>query len=174
MRPLDLHAPPQFVLSFDFDGTLRHPADSPPVNLAFFELIRGLRDERHVAWGINTGRSMAHVIEVGALDRGDRVPGVDGAADHDPGVETRTMYQRLEHGLAPWSAYLVVPVFGFANAGVSLAGMGPEALVAALPLAVAAGLVVGKQLGIFTVVWIADKTGFAIDGGPRSTTQRSR
>ncbi|TRD10800.1 Na+/H+ antiporter NhaA [Erythrobacter insulae] len=72
-----------------------------------------------------------------------------------------SMLERLEHGLAPWSAYLVVPVFGFANAGVSLAGMGPEALVAALPLAVAAGLVVGKQLGIFTIVWIADKTGFA-------------
>ena len=72
-----------------------------------------------------------------------------------------SMLERLEHSLAPWSAYLVVPIFGFANAGVSLAGMGPEALVATLPLAVAAGLVVGKQLGIFSLVWIADKTGFA-------------
>ena len=72
-----------------------------------------------------------------------------------------SMLERLEHGLAPWSAYLVVPVFGFANAGVSLAGMGPESLIATLPLAVAAGLVVGKQLGIFSLVWIADKTGFA-------------
>lgn len=72
-----------------------------------------------------------------------------------------SMLEKLEHGLAPWSAYLVVPVFGFANAGVSLAGMGPSALLAPLPLAVAAGLVVGKQLGIFTTVYIADKTGFA-------------
>lgn len=72
-----------------------------------------------------------------------------------------SMLEKLEHGLAPWSAYLVVPVFGFANAGVSLAGMGPEALLDALPLAVAAGLVVGKQLGIFTIVFLADKTGFA-------------
>jgi len=72
-----------------------------------------------------------------------------------------SMLERLEHGLAPWSAYLVVPVFGFANAGVSLAGMGPENLVDTLPLAVAAGLVVGKQLGIFSIVWLSDKTGFA-------------
>lgn len=72
-----------------------------------------------------------------------------------------SMLEKLEHGLAPWSAYLIVPVFGFANAGVSLAGMGPEALLAPLPLAVAAGLVIGKQLGIFTTVFIADKTGFA-------------
>ncbi|MEP0390792.1 MAG: Na+/H+ antiporter NhaA [Erythrobacter sp.] len=72
-----------------------------------------------------------------------------------------SMLEKLEHDLAPWSAYLIVPVFGFANAGVSLAGMGPEALLAPLPLAIAAGLVVGKQLGIFTTVYIADKTGFA-------------
>lgn len=72
-----------------------------------------------------------------------------------------SMLEKLEHGLAPWSAYLVVPVFGFANAGVSLAGLGPEALLEPLPLAVAAGLVIGKQVGIFTTVYIADKTGFA-------------
>jgi NhaA family Na+:H+ antiporter len=72
-----------------------------------------------------------------------------------------SMLERLEHGLAPWSAYLVVPVFGFANAGVSLAGMGADALIAPLPIAVAAGLVIGKQLGIFTIVFVADKTGFA-------------
>ncbi|WP_108787001.1 Na+/H+ antiporter NhaA [Erythrobacter sp. Alg231-14] len=72
-----------------------------------------------------------------------------------------SMLEKLEHGLAPWSAYLVVPVFGFANAGVSFAGMGPEALLDPLPIAIAAGLVVGKQVGIFTTVFIADKTGFA-------------
>jgi len=71
------------------------------------------------------------------------------------------MLDKLEHGLAPWSAYLVVPVFGFANAGVSLKGMGAEALFDPLPYAIAAGLVVGKQVGIFTTVWLADKTGFA-------------
>ena len=72
-----------------------------------------------------------------------------------------SMLERLEHGLAPWSAYLVVPVFGFANAGVALQGLGIEALFDPLPYAIAAGLVIGKQLGIFTSVWLAVKTGFA-------------
>ena len=73
----------------------------------------------------------------------------------------RSMVDRLEHTLAPWSAYLIVPVFGFANAGVSLSGMGTEELLAPLPVAIAAGLVIGKQLGIFSVVYLADRTGFA-------------
>lgn len=72
-----------------------------------------------------------------------------------------SMLERLEHRLAPWSAYLIVPVFGFANAGVSLEGLGFEALLDPLPYAIAAGLVLGKQLGIFSAVWIAVKTGFA-------------
>ncbi len=72
-----------------------------------------------------------------------------------------SMLERLEHSLAPWSAYLVVPVFGFANAGVSFEGMGVQALLDPLPVAIAAGLVVGKQVGIFSTVFIADKIGFA-------------
>ena len=72
-----------------------------------------------------------------------------------------SMLEKLEHGLAPWSSYMIVPIFGFANAGVSFEGMGVEALLDPLPIAVAAGLVVGKQLGVFTTVYVADKTGFA-------------
>ena len=72
-----------------------------------------------------------------------------------------SMLEKLEHGLAPWSAYLIVPLFGFANAGVNLSGLGPEALFDPLPYAIAAGLVVGKQLGIFSAVVIADRIGFA-------------
>ncbi|MEM6476223.1 MAG: Na+/H+ antiporter NhaA [Pseudomonadota bacterium] len=72
-----------------------------------------------------------------------------------------SMLEKLEHGLAPWSAYLVVPVFGFANAGVSFEGMGIEALLDPLPIAIAAGLVLGKQVGIFSIVFLADRIGFA-------------
>jgi len=72
-----------------------------------------------------------------------------------------SMLERLEHGLAPWSAYLVVPVFGFANAGVSFEGMGLESLLDPLPFAIAMGLVIGKQVGIFSTVFIAEKIGFA-------------
>jgi NhaA family Na+:H+ antiporter len=68
---------------------------------------------------------------------------------------------RLEHALTPWSGYVVVPLFGLANAGVSLAAPGLAGLLAPLPLGVAAGLFCGKQAGIFTAILIADRTGFA-------------
>ncbi len=63
MRTLDACAKPDLLLSFDFDGTLHYPADSEPVPVAFFETIRNLRETRSAVWGINTGRSMQHVVE---------------------------------------------------------------------------------------------------------------
>ena len=77
------------------------------------------------------------------------------------GKDDDTMLEHLEHNLAPWSAYLIVPVFGFANAGVELGALGLAGILAPLPLAIAAGLFVGKQVGIFSAIWIADKVGFA-------------
>ncbi|QPQ54461.1 Na+/H+ antiporter NhaA [Allosphingosinicella flava] len=68
---------------------------------------------------------------------------------------------RLEHALAPWVAFLIVPVFGFANAGVSLAGIGLGDILAPLPLGIALGLFLGKQIGIFGAVWLAVRAGFA-------------
>ncbi|AHF78392.1 Sodium-hydrogen antiporter [Sodalis praecaptivus] len=54
----------------------------------------------------------------------------------------------LEHRLQPWVVYLILPLFAFANAGISLRGVAPGHLVSLLPLGIAAGLVVGKPLGI--------------------------
>ena len=68
---------------------------------------------------------------------------------------------RLEHALAPIVAFAIVPIFGFANAGVPLAGIGLAELLAPLPLAIAAGLFLGKQLGIFGAVWLSVKFGLA-------------
>ena len=68
---------------------------------------------------------------------------------------------RMEHALAPWVAFLILPVFGFANAGVSLAGLSFADLIAPLPLGIAAGLFVGKQLGIFGSVWLSVRFGIA-------------
>lgn len=70
-----------------------------------------------------------------------------------------SVLHRLEHGLTPWVAFLVVPLFGFANAGVSLAGIG--AFLAPVPLGVAAGLFAGKQLGIFGAIRLSARLGFA-------------
>ena len=68
---------------------------------------------------------------------------------------------RLEHGLHPWVAFAIVPLFGFVNAGVDVGGLTAEQLVAPLPLGIAAGLFVGKQIGIFGSVWLAVKLGIA-------------
>jgi NhaA family Na+:H+ antiporter len=68
---------------------------------------------------------------------------------------------RLEAALNPWVAFGVVPLFGFANAGVSLSGMTPSILLAPLPLGIALGLVLGKQAGIFGAIWVAAKARIA-------------
>jgi NhaA family Na+:H+ antiporter len=68
---------------------------------------------------------------------------------------------RLEHGLAKWVAFAIVPVFAFANAGVSLAGLGLAILVQPVTLGVAAGLFLGKQIGIFGITWAAVRLGWA-------------
>ena len=68
---------------------------------------------------------------------------------------------RLEHALAPWVAFLIVPLFGFANAGVSLADISLDLVLAPLPLGIAAGLFAGKQIGIFGAVWLCVRFGLA-------------
>ena len=72
-----------------------------------------------------------------------------------------SLLHRLEHGIAPWVAFLIVPLFGFANAGVSLGGIGLAEIIAPLPLGIAAGLFLGKQVGIFGAVWLAVRFGLA-------------
>jgi len=67
----------------------------------------------------------------------------------------------LEDRLGLWVAFLVLPVFGFANAGVSLAGASMGSLLAPLSLGIAAGLFFGKQIGIMTSIVIATRTGIA-------------
>jgi NhaA family Na+:H+ antiporter len=75
--------------------------------------------------------------------------------------DTTSPLHRLEHGLQPWVAFLIVPVFGFANAGVSFAGMSLASLLDPVPLGVALGLFIGKQLGVFAFSWAVIRAGLA-------------
>jgi NhaA family Na+:H+ antiporter len=68
---------------------------------------------------------------------------------------------RLEHALHPWVAFGILPVFAFANAGVSLEGLSIKDLLQPIPLGIMLGLVVGKQLGVFSFAWLAVKLGLA-------------
>ncbi|WEL54486.1 Na+/H+ antiporter NhaA [Pseudomonas kermanshahensis] len=67
----------------------------------------------------------------------------------------------LEHALHPWVAYAILPLFAFANAGVSLAGMNLDSFTHPVPLGIAVGLLLGKTVGVFGLTWVAIKLGLA-------------
>ena len=74
--------------------------------------------------------------------------------------EPRSSLKQLEHRIHPWVMFGVVPLFGFSSAGVELTeGFGQ--LTNPLPLAILAGLFIGKQLGIFSAIWLIVRAGFA-------------
>ncbi|GAJ72252.1 LOW QUALITY PROTEIN: Na+/H+ antiporter NhaA type [Vibrio sp. JCM 18904] len=69
--------------------------------------------------------------------------------------------KHMEHALHPYVAFGILPLFAFANAGISLEGVSMSGLTSMLPLGIALGLLVGKPLGIFTFSWAAVKMGVA-------------
>jgi Na+:H+ antiporter, NhaA family len=72
-----------------------------------------------------------------------------------------SLLEQLEESLHPWIAFGVLPLFAFANAGVSLFGMSPDKLLAPVPLGIALGLFIGKPLGILGATWLAVVSGLA-------------
>lgn len=78
-----------------------------------------------------------------------------------PEEEARSPLLFLEGKMHYWVAFAVVPIFGFANAGVSLSGITLGNLVDPVPLGVALGLFVGKQIGVFLAAVLAIRTGIA-------------
>jgi len=71
------------------------------------------------------------------------------------GAEAESPLEHLEHALHPWVAFAIMPIFAFANAGVSLAGITLASLAEPLPLGIALGLLVGKQVGVMLFAWAA-------------------
>jgi NhaA family Na+:H+ antiporter len=79
----------------------------------------------------------------------------------DANDSERSPLREVEHGLHQWVALLIVPIFAFANAGVSLSGLTFDSLMEPIPLGIAAGLFLGKQVGIMLFCGIAILLGFA-------------
>lgn len=67
----------------------------------------------------------------------------------------------LEHALHPWVAYGILPLFAFANAGLSLSGVTVDSFTHDVPMGIAVGLLVGKTVGVFGLTWLAVKIGIA-------------
>jgi len=89
------------------------------------------------------------------------IAGVVAAMTIPGGADEGSPLHRLEHALSPWVAFAIVPLFGFANAGVSLAGMSLATLTQPLVLGIALALFLGKQIGIFAAVRLAVASGVA-------------
>ncbi len=67
----------------------------------------------------------------------------------------------LEHALEPWVAFFIIPVFAFANAGVELSGLSLGAIISPVTLGIVAGLVLGKQAGVYGATWLMVRSGLA-------------
>ena len=73
--------------------------------------------------------------------------------------EAQSPLHRVEHDLHPWVAFMVLPIFAFANAGVSFQGLSLGAILAPVPLGIALGLFLGKPIGVVAMSWLAVKAG---------------
>ncbi len=86
------------------------------------------------------------------------IPMYDKSSEKD---EAHSPLVKLEHDLHPTVAYFILPVFAFANAGVSFSGVTLSSLIDPIPIGIAAGLVFGKQIGVFGFSFIGHKLGIA-------------
>ena len=88
----------------------------------------------------------------------------------DIATESVSPLHRIEVILLPWSAFLIVPIFAFVNAGIDVGGGAlSEALSSSLTYAIAAGLLLGKPIGITIGVWFAIKSGARFPRGVNYT-----
>lgn len=102
------------------------------------------------------GVILAMMIPIGAAQKEDagEGEGASGNGRHSP-------LHRVERALSPWVAFVIVPIFGLANAGVSLQGITWNTLAEPLALGIILGLFLGKQCGIMFTVWLTTKIGIA-------------
>jgi NhaA family Na+:H+ antiporter len=80
---------------------------------------------------------------------------------HNKKSAKQSLLLKLEHSISPYVAFGIMPIFAFANAGVSLEGLTYKSLLAPVPLGIVCGLFFGKQIGVFLFSYFAVKFNFA-------------
>ena len=80
---------------------------------------------------------------------------------HDKKNKKKSLLLKLEHAIAPYVAFGIMPLFAFANAGVSLKGINLGSLLNPVPLGILCGLFFGKQIGVFLFAYISVKLNLA-------------
>ncbi|WP_192483140.1 MULTISPECIES: Na+/H+ antiporter NhaA [Cysteiniphilum] len=88
-----------------------------------------------------------------------------------PHTEKNSPLLKLEHGLNPWIIFMVLPLFAFANAGISFSGMSLSHLFHPVSLGIILGLFLGKQIGIFISLYLFSKTKYFTIGRQLSVPQ---
>ena len=88
-------------------------------------------------------------------------PGAENRLQPTSGSNAEPLLLRWEHGLSNWVSFLIIPIFGFANAGVSFGAFSSEQLFHPVVLGIALGLFIGKQVGIFGTIYLIVRSGFA-------------
>ncbi|CAM4071349.1 sodium/proton antiporter, NhaA family [Pedobacter westerhofensis] len=76
-------------------------------------------------------------------------------------IPSGTLLQKMEDGLHPWVAYLIMPLFALSNSGISIGADFLQSIINPVSIGVASGLVIGKCVGIFLFTWVMVKTGVA-------------
>ena len=80
---------------------------------------------------------------------------------HNKKNQKKSMLINVEHRISPYVAFLIMPIFAFANAGVSLEGLSFATLLNPIPLGIVCGLFFGKQIGVFLFSYLSVKLGYA-------------
>jgi NhaA family Na+:H+ antiporter len=105
---------------------------------------------------LEQAHAQLHVV----TNRAERQAAVQALSDSSYKVETPL--QRFEHTLHPWTTYVILPLFAFANAGVTLSGGGfANVLQSRVALGIIAGLIAGKSVGVSLFSWLAVRLGIA-------------
>ena len=133
-----------------------HP--TPYLTLAGLLWLAVLESGVHATFaGVVAAFAIPHAREVAVAARSDSAA----SSSSDTAARTPTLLERIEHGIQPWVAFGILPVFALANAGVAMPDSVAGAAADPIARGVFFGLVLGKPIGVLAFVWLAIRLGLA-------------